>query len=317
MTSKLINPFVEQYWAFRDPFPAQARTQDEGFRRFYGASLQHVDRAVVGLVPHLLGRADEIKWVEQLQDYLHRLLRIEPASTPEEQFNHLYTFRKWLLWVPPLLLKTGDPDPWTLLVVAYFYATALRLEPLFPEVGNELIALTVIPPLNNTIHFLQTSQLQPSYQYQPSGEWVHLLSYPQESLGSYHASHTASATPDASFGGVHVGLDDIFSDIDMSTETFGLRNQYSTSPGFPPSFTARGSIDSDSMHSSDWSAVPANQGSPFLGIPPAASDGTFYGSSMNIPGLQHRVSVDETYEMMRRSVDFRGGFVDFAPKIWA
>lgn len=310
-------PFVSQQWPLHDAFSAPVRPRDDNFRRFYGGSLQRIEASVRDLVPHLLGRVEETKWMEHLRDYLQRLLRIEPASTPEEQFNLLYTFRKWILWVPPLLLKANGRDPKTLLVITYFYATALRLEPLFPEVGNEFIAVPVLSTLSTTLQYLGVFEQQPTFQYQAFHELSHLLSYPQEALTSYHVAHSAPPTPESMFSGPFSGINDVFSSVDMSFAPFGQQSEQS--PAMIPTFRTRSSVDSASIHSNDWSLTPgSHQGSPFLGLPNLPSDGQFYGRPLTNPAMQHhRGSLDETYEMMRRSVDFNhSGFVEFTPEIW-
>lgn len=247
----------------------------------------------------------------QLQDYLQRLLTIEPAFTPEEQFNLLYTFRKWLLWVPPLLMKKASRNQKTLLVVAYFYATALRLDPLFPEVGNDLVALPVLLPLGDLLQLFGALQQRPAYEFQSSHELTQLLAFPREAMTSYQISHAPPPIPEVTFG---PGFDDIFSNVDMSFGTLGSHNDLS--PGMIPSFRPRGSVDSESNYSSDWSIDQRNQGSPFLGVPNISPDGQYYGSSMTTSNPQYFANSDETREMMRRSVDFQSGFVDFAPEIW-
>jgi len=317
MTSLVINPLASQHWPSQDTFSASARPRDDNFRRFYGGSLQHIEASVRDLIPHLLGRVEETRWTEHLQDYLQRLLRIEPAATPEDQFNLLYMFRKWIFWVPPLLLKNNDRDPRTLLVVSYFYATALRLDPLFPEVGNDFIAMPVLSTLSSTLQYLGAFSQQPTFHYQTFHELLNLLPYPQEALASYHVSQSTPPTQEVMFNGPLLGIDDIFSNLDMSFGCLGLQSEQS--PGLIGSFKPPDSVDSESIHSNERSlALGSHQGSPFLGLPSSTSDDQFYGRRMTNPVIQHhRGSLDETYEMMRRSADFhQSGFVEFGPEIW-
>lgn len=297
-------------WVNREA-TTQLHTSDQDFRRFYGSRLQQISRSLAGLNPYILGRPDETRWVAQLQDYLQRLLRLEPASTTEEQFNHLYTFRKWLLWVPGLLMKSNGQDPTTLLVISYLYATALHFRELFPDIGHELVSRGAVPALTRTLQYFGDLQSSP---YQPPPELVQLLSFPQEALSSYHVSRQPwTMPPSLLFSSVPHELDDIFSNLESSIGTSEFHGSHS--PGFTPLHAPRGSIGSESMHSSDWQNSQSATGSPFLGLPNTSLENQFYGPTVT-PSLQHHGSMDDTYEMMQRSMNYQTGFVDFASEIW-
>jgi len=271
--------------------------------------LQNIDRSLTELMSYLSGAdSEEHKWLEQIQDYLQRLLRIEPASSEEEEFNHLYTFRKWILYVPTLLVKNHGQDPMTLLVIGYFYATALRLSPLFPGVGNEIVAIRSSVALDRILQYFGTFQQQATFPYESFAEKLHLLSYPQEALTLYLESRVPATN--TFFGEPSPDFADIFANNTMSFAN--VMAPGINSPGFSTLFASRGSMDSAV---SDWSANQITSGLPFLGVPGVSMD-SYYASPMTSPALQVRESFDDTYEMMRRSVDFQSGFVDLAHEIW-
>jgi hypothetical protein len=87
----------------------------------------------------------EAYWVDQLLSYLQRLQATPPAQSPEEQFSQSYMMRKWLFWVPvSLLQRQGGKGP-AMLTLAHFYATALTLEPLFPDLGASFCSALALP----------------------------------------------------------------------------------------------------------------------------------------------------------------------------
>ncbi|KAK6432787.1 hypothetical protein LTR95_011039, partial [Oleoguttula sp. CCFEE 5521] len=125
------------------------RSSADGATR--AALLQEITQALDLLRIFLAGHELETHWVAQLQDYVQRLQACEPARTPEEQFSHMYMLRKWLNWVPvSLLRRPGGKGP-AMLTLAHFYATALTLEPLFPDLGASFCSATALQPLEAII----------------------------------------------------------------------------------------------------------------------------------------------------------------------
>ncbi|OQO05920.1 hypothetical protein B0A48_10016 [Cryoendolithus antarcticus] len=125
------------------------RSSADGAAR--AALLQEVTQALDILRIFIAGHEPETHWVAQLQDYIQRLQACEPARTPEEQFSHMYMLRKWLNLVPiSLLRRPGGKGP-AMLALAHFYATALTLEPLFPDLGASFCSATALQPLEAII----------------------------------------------------------------------------------------------------------------------------------------------------------------------
>jgi hypothetical protein len=133
------------------PMSQDARREQLNALNDIHASLQH-------LQPYMSQQDQETKWVEQLKGYLDRLRTSNQPQTPEEQFNQLYALRKWLFWVPISLLAAKRGDVNVLVVLAHFYATALVLEPMFPDVASVLVADLALPPLEDIIQTVQSYQ---------------------------------------------------------------------------------------------------------------------------------------------------------------
>ena len=127
-------------------------------RREHLNTLTDIHASLQRLQPYLSRNEQETKWVDQLKGYLDRLRASSQPQTPEEQFNQLYALRKWLFWVPISLLAAKRGDVNVLVVLAHFYATALALERMFPDVASVFVADLSLRPLEDIIQIIQTYQ---------------------------------------------------------------------------------------------------------------------------------------------------------------
>jgi hypothetical protein len=127
-------------------------------RREHLNALIDIHASLQRLQPYLNRNDQETKWVDQLKGYLDRLRVSNEPQSPEEQFNQLYALRKWLFWVPISLLAAKRGDVNVLVVLAHFYATALALEPMFPDVASVFVADLSLRPLEDIVQTVQTYQ---------------------------------------------------------------------------------------------------------------------------------------------------------------
>lgn len=212
------------------------------------AILQNTIQTVQRLQVTLSRFEAESAWTHQLLTYLVRLSQCEPVETPEDQFNQVYILRKWLFWVPVSLLQRQGAQGPAMLTLAYFYAVAVTLEPLFPDLGSSFCAAIALPPLENIISITEAMRVEKSMD-QSSVEVAAMMQFPQ-SAALYYRSRFAqteqqAAPCDASFSG---GTPD-----SLHYSNFG-----NLSPAFAPSPLHYGS----SYQSSISPATPA-----FLEVP--------------------------------------------------
>lgn len=154
-------------------------------RREHLTILSDIQHSLARLQPYLsLTRHEqEGKWVEQLRNYIERLRASGAAQTAEEQFEQLYALRKWLFWVPISLLAAKHTDATVMVVLAHFYATALALEPMFPEIGAVFCANRSLGPLEEIILIVQGYQNPPYDDRTRSVSY--LIQYPNDVAASY------------------------------------------------------------------------------------------------------------------------------------
>jgi hypothetical protein len=152
-------------------------------RREHLTTLVDIHASLQRLQPYLVRNEQESKWVDQLKGYLDRLRVSNEPQTPEEQFNQLYALRKWLFWVPISLLAAKRGDVNVLVVLAHFYATALALEPMFPDVASVFVADLSLRPLEEINHLVQGFQ-DPRYDSRIQ-TMSYLVQFPIDTVSSY------------------------------------------------------------------------------------------------------------------------------------
>ncbi len=263
--SSLQNIILEQDFAITLTFPALIQSPpSRASHADYLGTLHQIFASLENLQPHLNGRVRESSYVEQLMDYIQRLLRVQPAQSPEEQFNHLYIFRKsFLFWTPTEMLKSTSRDYLSLVVIAYFYVTALQLQDLFPDVAPAFCSTMVLPPLNEIFVAFDALEQKPAAPNQNLQELLSLLEYPKQVMVSYQSStlgvsRQAAQVVQSDFGTVK-------SELSYSIEAFGRPPQPSPAFFVPPVMRRL----SNEMSST--------RGSPFLDVARLSTEGSSTG----------------------------------------
>jgi hypothetical protein len=92
--------------------------------------------------------------VVQLLAFLQQLREDFPLQAPEEAFERLQQLRSWLFWLPPAMLRPTDAsgagsisEQGAFAVLAHFFAVALALDPLFPEIGGTYLGSMSVQPV--------------------------------------------------------------------------------------------------------------------------------------------------------------------------
>ena len=150
------------------------------------ATLSGIISALQRLQPFLTGHETESQWISQLLGYIRTLLSSPPAQTPAEQFDQLYRLRKWVLFVPSLLLDEPVVEGPAILVLAHLYATALAIEPLFPSLGIGFCAAISFGPLEKIIQMTAPMQMEQHFG-QTALEIGSLMHFPQQAAATYRA----------------------------------------------------------------------------------------------------------------------------------
>ncbi|KAF2194480.1 hypothetical protein K469DRAFT_547784 [Zopfia rhizophila CBS 207.26] len=283
------------------PISQEARREHLGIISDIQSSLQR-------LQPYLSRHDQEGKWVDQLRGYIERLRASSPPQTAEEQFSQLYALRKWLFWVPISLLAAKRGDVTVLVVLGHFYATALALEPLFPDIGSTFCANLALRPLQEITQVVGGYQDQ-SYD-QRTQAVSYLIQFPSDIASSYKSRRDWARQQAGDAKPVQqspYGLETLNLDLEHQIAQYSYGQ--SLSPAFAPSplnFIPTG--------------LMSGQTSPYLEVPRTTVEG--FGTSSYASPLGSPATVPPPYSVPEENVfsfgmpmGYPSGFVA-TPTVW-
>jgi hypothetical protein len=158
-----------------------------------GATIHAITQSLQRLQHMIAGLDMEAHWVDKLLSYLQRLQTTLPAQTPTDQFSQLYTLRKWLFWVPILLLKCRGIQSPAILVLAHFYTASVTLEPFFPDLGTSFCSALSMPALENIVQV--ATSIRSDYGLGSAWSEIKLLLKYHQQATCHHCSRTLQNTP--------------------------------------------------------------------------------------------------------------------------
>ena len=194
-----------------------------------------------------------------------------------------------------LLQRRGGQGP-ALLTLSYFYATALTVEPLFPDLGSSFCSAIALPPLEAIVTAMDIMQSQ-RVMDATSVEIASLLQYPRQTALSYRARATQTNQTILQHPPVIASL----------SEAWNYPSIGNLSPAFAPSTPLYTTPQSSSSSQSPWLEVPS-------AIPGFGHGTQSWG--MASPGFptERQVQDEQIYGYMS-SMGYRGGFVQPTP-VW-
>jgi len=148
--------------------------------------LEQVTRALQDLRSRLANHEELMTQVDQLLDYLQELRQDFPLQSPEGAFERLQTLRSFVFWLPPAMLKPNEQDIGAIAVLSHYYAVALALEPLFPEIGGSYLGSMSVAPLEK-MHSMLLSRRASQGQDNGTQVALSLLEIPMSILTAYRA----------------------------------------------------------------------------------------------------------------------------------
>nr|POF24078.1 hypothetical protein CFP56_55014 [Quercus suber] len=263
-------------------------------------TVQNIIASLQMLQMSLAGQEYELDRVNQLITYIQQLQTVKFPQSPEEQFNNLYQLRKWLFWTPAALLQRQGSQGAALLTVAHYYAVALAIEPLFPDLGQAFISGLALGSLESI--FSVTNAMAEHGLHAASLEIASLMQFPRQAAMNYrsHAASTSQLT----------GQDAGMFSVDPETLT------YTTIGSLSPAFVA------SPLHYGSEHHTPSSSHSSYLEVPSNQASSGYttqtWGAVPSPSFAPHAFTVPEEqdYDYDDPSLgNFRGGFVTATP-IW-
>lgn len=130
-------------------------------------ALQHVYRALQNVESYVAGKDEETRRIKELMSFIRSLRSFLPVPTPAQQFELLHPLRAWLFWLPISFLQRVERDASMLVVLAHFYAAALAMGPVFPDIGAAYFGSMSISPIEEIMNSL--SRMQDALSPHPAG----------------------------------------------------------------------------------------------------------------------------------------------------
>lgn len=144
----------------------------------------------------LANNQELLEYVEELILYIQQIQKDFPIQTPDTAFARLQTMRSWLFWLPPQLFRPEASDVGAVAVMSHFYATALALDPIFPEIGGAYLGSLAVSPIEKMHQMLLARS---SSHPQETGLQValDLIQGPVQSASLYSSRNSHSAMAQA------------------------------------------------------------------------------------------------------------------------
>ncbi|CAG8096326.1 unnamed protein product [Penicillium olsonii] len=121
--------------------------------------IMHLDQTIQALqvaqkrVSHNLEHSQRLG---ELIDFTRHFREEYPNQTPEQSFERIQILRRWLFWLPPSMLRSGDSDISALPILAQFFAIGISLDIFFPELGGAYLGATAVEPIEEIYRIIAT-----------------------------------------------------------------------------------------------------------------------------------------------------------------
>lgn len=158
-----------------------------GFQ-FQEKNLASVDRTITALENAqeqvLHSHQEHYCRIGELLDFLRHFRKNLPKQTPQEAFECVQPLRQWLFWLPPAMLRGGETDISALAILSQFFATAVTLDAVFPDLGGAYLGPLSMGPIEDIYRIIAarntTDPFNPELQLA-----LALMDLPQQAVAQY------------------------------------------------------------------------------------------------------------------------------------
>ena len=130
---------------------AQMSIPHEDLRR-----VEQITTALHNLRLRLSSSEELTEHAGRLLEHLQELQRDLSVQAPEQAFTRLQPLRDLIFWLPSSILHAGESDLASLTLLSHLYASALAIEPLFPNIGGAYLGGMSVLPLERVHDMLRT-----------------------------------------------------------------------------------------------------------------------------------------------------------------
>lgn len=146
--------------------------------------LQELLRALQRLHHTLFDHQSELLSTAGFLECIAGLQRSLAQGLTKDQFRYLTCIRMWLFWVPDTLLRgQGRGRGKAMVTIAHFYAAALSLDSVFPNLGLSFCTAPALSALQAI--FREEGEREPQHHFDFNGDtWL----YPRD-VAQAHSVH--------------------------------------------------------------------------------------------------------------------------------
>ncbi|KIW94264.1 uncharacterized protein Z519_05580 [Cladophialophora bantiana CBS 173.52] len=138
----------------------------------------------------------------RLVDYLQDLQRDLSTQAPDKAFSRLQPLRDMIFWLPPQVLRGTDTDLAALALLSHLYASALAVEPLFPDIGGGYLGSMSLFPLEK-LHDILRARRATQPQDANVQTALSLMDVPVQIMTSYKMRQRHNSQGSQSVEGYH------------------------------------------------------------------------------------------------------------------
>lgn len=140
---------------------------------------------------------DLVEHVDELMEYVQQTQQEFPPPGQNEAFDRLLHLRSMIFWLPASLLS-AESDLGALAMLSHFFAIALVLEPLFPEIAGAYLGNLSLDPLEQVCHIVQARSAAMPHDLSLRTA-VSMMELPMQVAHAYRVSHQGLSNPVSPF----------------------------------------------------------------------------------------------------------------------
>lgn len=130
---------------------------------------------------------DLVEHVNEMMEYVQQIQQDFPLQGPNLAFERLLQLRSMIFWLPTSVL-TPESDLGALAMLSHFFALALVLEPLFPEIGGAYLGNMSLDPLEKICQVVQSRSAAMPHDTALRTA-LSMMDMPMQIAYAYRASH--------------------------------------------------------------------------------------------------------------------------------
>lgn len=149
--------------------------------------LNEMISALHNLRLQLVSFPDLVEHVDEMMEYVQQIQQDFPLQGPSQAFDRLLQLRSMIFWLPTSILSP-ESDLGALAMLSHFFALALILEPLFPEIGGAYLGNISLDPLEKVCQLVQSRSIAMP-QDTTLRTALSMMEMPMQIAHGYRASH--------------------------------------------------------------------------------------------------------------------------------